>query len=113
VEQVNYFSTKSGSATESRLQSRVVRILIKQGDAGVLFATSPDLQGLFVAETSLEALEAAIPIAITDMYAVCGENVLVLPVEGCDDEGATRSWVKVPAEVAQTALEKMAERCAN
>jgi hypothetical protein len=79
----------------------------------LIFATSPDLKGLFVAETSEEALEAAIPTAIAELYAVCGEEVMVIPAEGYSEGGGVRSWIKVPAQVAQIALEKIAERRAS
>lgn len=44
-----------------------IRIIREQGKAGLYYATSPDLPGLLVAESTLEALDEAIPLAIEDM----------------------------------------------
>ena len=85
------------------MKAKIVRIKIEQGDAGLLFATSPEIKGLLVAEETAEALAREIPKAIRDMYAVCGVEVVVSPVED-DEDGDLQPWVAVPAELARAAL---------
>ncbi len=87
------------------LKAKIVWVKIEEGDAGLYFATSPELKGLLVAESSLEDLEREIPKAIQDLYAACGESVVVTSAEdGTDD---LHPWVAVPAEIARRALSVM------
>jgi hypothetical protein len=84
-------------------KARLVRIKCEKGKAGLLYATSPDLRCLLVAEATTEALREAIPRAIRDMYAASGVEVLVSPLEEPQD-GET--WVALPAAIAREALLK-------
>ena len=88
--------------SNTAIRARVVRIEFERGDAGLIFAVSPDLKGLLVAERTMDAVEAAIPQAITDLYAACGEAVVVSRVD--IGSAAEDSWVAFPAEVARAAL---------
>ena len=45
-----------------------LRIKYATGKSGLIFATSPDLPGLLVAERTMEALEKSIPKAIADLH---------------------------------------------
>ncbi len=96
---------------ESRLESRLVHVDIAEKSHGLFVATSSDLKGLLVAETSLEDLISAIPDAICGLYAVCGETVVALPVG--ESDGSVRSWFKVPADMVRSALDAAMERCAD
>lgn len=84
-------------------KARIVRIRCEKGKAGLLYATSPDLRGLLVAEATTEALKQAIPKAIRDMYAASGVEVVVSPVEEPEDG---HTWVALPATIAREALAK-------
>jgi hypothetical protein len=84
-------------------KAHLVRIRCEKGKAGLLYATSPDLHGLLVAEATVDALHKAIPEAIRDMYAASGIEVVVSPVDETD-EG--RTWVALPAAIAREALAK-------
>lgn len=87
------------------VRAHEVRIEFEQGEAGLIFAISPDLRGLLVAERTREEVEAAIPQAIMDLYAACGEAVVVTRMdthEAADNE----SWVAFPSEVARMALSR-------
>jgi hypothetical protein len=92
------------------MTARIIRITVDEGATGLLYATSPDVEGLLVAGRTAEALDAAIPAAISDLYAACGENVVAIPAQLNDDDQTARSYVEFPAEVAQAALNKIAER---
>jgi hypothetical protein len=89
-------------AAEAKLKAKIVRVKYERGKTSLLYATSPDLKGLLVAEHTWEALERAIPQAITDLYAACGEQVVVTRLD--KDEDDVRSWVAFPSEVAAQAL---------
>jgi len=79
-------------------KARIVRIRCEKGKTGLLYATSPDLRGLLVAEATAEALKQAIPKAIRDMYAATGVEVVVSPVEEPEDG---HTWVAIPAAIVR------------
>ena len=88
--------------TTASLKAKIVNIAVERGSTGLLYATSPDLKGLLVAEPTREALNLAIPKAITDLYLACGVRVVVTPVE---TEGDDPPWVAIPLEWARLATE--------
>jgi hypothetical protein len=88
--------------TSSATMARIVRVKQEEGKTGLFYATSPDLKGLLVAEPTLEALERAIPQAISDLYEASGVEVVVTRAD--QESGDFRSWVAFPAEVARQAL---------
>jgi hypothetical protein len=85
-------------------KARIVHVTCERGKAGLLYASSPDLRGLLVAEDTADALRKAIPTAIRDLYAAMGVEVVVSPVDDPTDEG--RTWVAFPAAIAREALTK-------
>ena len=92
----------------ANMRPKMVRISIDQGRTGLLYATSPDLRGLLVAEPTMAELRAAIPQAVTDLYSVLGVDVIVSEVEG--PEGGDLPWVAFPLEIARKALASKADR---
>ncbi len=90
--------------SNTEFRARLVRVRVRQGEAGLLFATSPDLRGLLVAERTAEELEVAIPQAVTDLYAACGEAVVVSRMATTDAHDDDEAWVAFPAEIARKAL---------
>jgi hypothetical protein len=87
--------------------TKIIRVQYEQGRSGLIFATSPDLNGLLVSERAMEAFDDSIPAAITDLYAACGVKVVVTKVDDAPDEGVT-PWVAIRADIAQRALEQAA-----
>jgi hypothetical protein len=85
------------------MMARIVRIKREEGKTGLFYATSPDLKGLIVSASTLDALDRKTPGAIAEMYAACGVDVVVTRV---DEQQADdfRSWVAVPTAVAKRAL---------
>jgi len=81
--------------SEATFKPKVVRVKREQGEGGWFYATSPDLKGLLVAEPTLDALDRAIPGAISDLFAACGHSATVDRLER--DEDDLRSWVAVPS----------------
>jgi hypothetical protein len=73
---------------DATMKARMVRVRREEGKTGLFYATSPDLKGLLVAEPTLDALELAIPKAISDLYAAQGTVVVVTRVEDGLDEVA-------------------------
>ena len=63
--------------TSTLTKAKVLRVKVEEGKTGLFYATSPDLKGLLVAEPTIDALEEAIPGAITDLFAACGVMVVV------------------------------------
>lgn len=88
--------------TTSSMRAKRVRIRVKEGRAGLFYASSPDMKGLLVAEPTINELEEAIPRAIRDMYAARDVNVVVAKME--DDDERFSPWVAIAAEVAKMAL---------
>lgn len=66
--------------------AKIVRIKIEEGKKGLLYATSPDLTGLLVAEPTLDGLERAIPKAISDLFEACGLKVVVTKADHRQDD---------------------------
>ena len=62
------------------MQAHIVRVKYETGQTGLIYASSPDLKGLLVAEHTFEELERVVPRAITELYAACGVNVVVTPM---------------------------------
>jgi hypothetical protein len=89
------------SATASS-RAKIVRVKVEEGKAGLFYATSPDLRGLFVAEPNIDALDIAISKGITDLYAACGVSVVVTKAQ--DDNPDFFPWVAIPAEVAKKVM---------
>lgn len=75
------------------LRSKVFHVTCYKGEAGLFFATSPGIEGLLVAERSIEALMEAVPVAVVDLFKACGEDVIVTPA---DEEGEEHLWVSTP-----------------
>jgi len=90
------------------MRAKIVRVKIEEGKAGLFYATSPDLKGLLVAEPNIDELEAAISRGIADLYAACGETVVVTKAQDGDPD--FYPWVAIPAEVAQKAMEQSRSR---
>ena len=57
-------------AAMAEMKARIVWVHRERGDAGLFYATSPDLPGLLVAEKTLDELERAIPAAIAELPRV-------------------------------------------
>ncbi len=88
--------------TSATMKAKIVRIRVERGKAGLFYATSPDLKGLLVGESTLEALDRAIPSAIADLFLACGVKVIVTKAEDGDDEYPP--WIAISAEVARRAM---------
>lgn len=56
------------AATEHMVDG--VKIVVREGDTGFFFATSPDVKGLLVAEPTREAVLAAVPEALKTLKLV-------------------------------------------
>ena len=91
--------------TTTAMKAKTVRIKLEEGRTGLFIATSPDLKGLLVAEPTVDALHAAIPKAIADLYEACGVRVVVSMLDHTDD--GFEPWVAFPAEVARRELSKL------
>ncbi len=88
------------------MKAKIVHITVEKDESGLLFATSVDLKGLLVAKPTREALEAAIPVAITALYKACGVSVVVTMVEDGEEELSPWVAVPVPPAVAQAVLDQ-------
>ncbi|MFP6748125.1 MAG: hypothetical protein VCD66_11070 [Alphaproteobacteria bacterium] len=79
----------------------IVHIWIEEGDAGLLYATSPELPGLLLAEPDRESLNREIPGVIKAMYKAQGVDVDVLPIRNQDDHWP---WVAIPTHVVASEI---------
>lgn len=85
------------------MKAKIVNIEVERGSSGAYFATSPELKGLQVARMTLAEIQQEIPRAIAVMYAACGVDVVVTPVED-DATDFDHRWVAVPKVIARSAL---------
>lgn len=91
----------SQEMTEGAMRAKIVHIRREQGEGGWFYATSPDMNGLLVAQPRLDDLDRAIPAAIAALYAACNMDVIVTRAK---DEDHHRGWVALPAALAREAL---------
>jgi hypothetical protein len=86
-------------SAESAL-AKVVRVNIEYDTVGLFYATSPDLKGLLVAESTEEATLIAVPKAISDLYLAMGQTVVVIPAGDMAGDHPMKTWVGVPSSMA-------------
>jgi Domain of unknown function (DUF1902) len=79
--------------------ARIVRVKYDGGDAGLFFATSPDLRGLLVAKHTMDELVEAVPQAIRELYAADGIDMIVHRAPYDDPEFFR--WIATPVEIAR------------
>ena len=75
--------------------AKLVTVTIKEGETGMLFATSTDVPSFFVAATDASTLWLAIPAALEDLYRRnWQQDVAVIPT----DRGQIghRQWAIIP-----------------
>lgn len=53
--------------------TKPIRVKIEHGDAGLWYATSPDIKGLLVAKKTRDACVGAVPDAVRDLAEAAGE----------------------------------------
>src|SRR4051812_32996180 len=88
-------------------KAKIVRVKVEEGKTGLFYATSPDLNGLLVAEPTLDALEEVFPGAISALYAARGTHMVV--TKAGDDDPVFSPGVAIPADQARRALERAHE----
>ena len=81
------------------MKARIIRVAIRDGDHGLIVATSPDLKGLYVVGRSRSALHDELPLAIEALFAAKGTPVGVHELE--DAEPDVLPWVAVPLSSEQ------------
>ena len=83
----------------------IVHVKIDEGRAGLLYATSPELPGLLVAERSRDALLEEIPLVIEALFREQGKTVRVIEAMRApgSDTLAPAPWVAIPAHIAASA----------
>lgn len=89
----------------SQYKAKLLHVQVKEGRTGLFFATSNELKGLLVAEPTLDALERAIPSAISDLYKASGLNVFVTKLDAkMSSEDTVKigtPWVAFHADLAR------------
>jgi hypothetical protein len=92
--------------TTSFSNARRIRIRVEQGKkSGLFYARSPDLEGLLLAQPSLQSLHQDIPIAVRNyMDTAFGVQAIVLPLQ---EDGEDESWVVIPAKLAVREAERV------
>lgn len=83
--------------------TRLIRVKIEAKNNGLYVATSPTIKGLFVSTSYPERMDSAIKQAIVDLYAACGERVIVSKADDGDGEDST-PWVAIRADLAAAEL---------
>ena len=77
------------------MKAKIIRIEIRSGENGLLFATSPDLPGLHISDTDEDAILADIPVVIQALLEVRGIKVKVIESEDNDQTGLP-PWIALP-----------------
>ena len=78
-------------------RAKIISIQIKEGGAGLLHATSPQMRELFVSGRSIDAVKAAVPSVIEAIFEAHGEAVRVIEADD-DDTCLPMPWVIVPQD---------------
>jgi hypothetical protein len=91
------------SATSQLAQ--IIRVKLSRDDRGVWTATSPTLKGLIVVSKNEDLLVSQlIPDAIVELYAACGQRVVIARAQRETEE--LLPWVVVPAALAKDGVER-------
>ena len=77
--------------------TRIVRVRVKEGNAGLFYAESSDLKGLLVAAQDMNTLWERVPGAIKDLYAATGTSVVV--TQARDEDPHTYPFAAIPTEI--------------
>ena len=83
----------------------IINVIIEDGKEGLLYARSPEMLGLLVAERDMDALLDEIPRVIEGIYHEMGIDVKVFESErprGSETLGPP-PWVAIPAHIAASA----------
>jgi hypothetical protein len=88
--------------------ARIVKVRIEEGRNGLFYATSPDLEGLLVAEPTMDDLDRAVPEAIAAIYAASGSSMVVTKAEEPGIRTCFSPWVAVPEAQLKAALDRLA-----
>jgi predicted RNase H-like HicB family nuclease len=85
------------------MKAKVINVVIREDESGLLFASSPDLAGFRVAGRSLQELEKEIPAVIQMMMKAQGVSVSVIEAEANIRNNQERPWIALPVtELAHT-----------
>ena len=72
------------------------RIEVEADSSGLYFATSEDLPGLLVTETTTERLVAEIPKVIESIFGYRGRKVVVRPDPSDTSDDPAGKWLAIP-----------------
>jgi hypothetical protein len=84
-------------------EGQIISVQIADGAKGLLYATSEDLPGLFVAAEDMRSLKEEIPSVIKAMLEAEGLTVEVLPARRKRETRESKRqfpWVAIPAAAA-------------
>lgn len=88
---------------EREYGTTLVRIEIKSGTHGRIYATSEDLKGFLVSKATQAEVLDAIPLAIRDLYKACGMDVIVDRVVNKIHPDDGIAFAAIPADIRQRA----------
>ncbi len=95
------------TATTQINEAIFIRVRIEQGDS-LFYATSPDMEGLYVAMNDIPSLIDAVPEVIKALLEARDKgDYQVWRTRISDPE--SRAWVAVPTHLAAQALEQRAQ----
>lgn len=86
-------------------KSVIINVTIEEGRAGLFYAQSASLPGLLVAEPDMNALYAALPDAIEEVFAAQGIKMIAFPAH--TSSPAHHIWVAVPQTEAERAVQRI------
>ena len=78
------------------MKAKVINVIIREDESGLLFASSPDLKGFRVTGRSFQELESEIPAVIKMLLRAQGISVSVIEAEVSSDNKKERPWVALP-----------------
>jgi hypothetical protein len=78
------------------MKAKVINVIIREDESGLLFASSPDLKGFRVTGRSFQELESEIPAVIKMLLSAQGISVSVIEAEASSDNKRQRPWVALP-----------------
>lgn len=79
------------------MRARIIRLEVETAESGMLYATSPDLRGLFIGRRTMDELMIAVPQAIEAILEAQGLHFKAYEAEG-GDLPSPLPWVVVPVD---------------
>ena len=84
--------------------ARMITITVREGSAGLFYATSIEEPSFFLCVATREQLLEAVPLALEDFFRSKNQNVAAIPANPADRQALP--WAIVPRDLLKKAAER-------